>query len=100
MGWAPRDLPVTLPPEVASGRKISEALGRPGWGAAMAELRVSEPLTATQAADLPDGASILVTWSGGNGPHRYTAGRPGRAPPRHGVCPDGVGGGERLLRLG
>src|SRR5262249_5144087 len=26
MGWAPRDLPVTLPPEVASGRKISEAL--------------------------------------------------------------------------
>jgi len=64
MGWAPRDLPVTLPPEVASCRRSARPWGGPGWRAAMAELRLSEPLTATQAADLPDGASIMVTWSG------------------------------------
>jgi hypothetical protein len=31
----------------------------------------AEPLTAEEVDQLPDGTSIIVTWSGGNGPHRY-----------------------------
>lgn len=30
-----------------------------------------EPLTAQQIRELPDGAEIVVTWSGGNGPWPY-----------------------------
>lgn len=30
------------------------------------------PLTQAEVDALPDGAEIIVTWSGGNGPHRYT----------------------------
>ncbi len=36
-------------------------------------------LTAEQIDALPDGAEVVVTWSGGNGPHRYTVAR------RHGM---------------
>ena len=28
-------------------------------------------LTEEQVADLPDGTEVEITWSGGNGPHRY-----------------------------
>jgi hypothetical protein len=31
----------------------------------------SEPLTQEQVDALPDGATVEVIWSGGNGPHRY-----------------------------
>lgn len=31
-----------------------------------------EPLTSEEVAALGDGTSIIVKWSGGNGPHRYT----------------------------
>ena len=30
-----------------------------------------DPLTADEVAALPDGATVVVIWSGGNGPHRY-----------------------------
>lgn len=30
-----------------------------------------DPLTADEVASLPDRTPIVVTWSGGNGPHRY-----------------------------
>ena len=31
-----------------------------------------QPLSEAEIAALPDGAAILVIWSGGNDPHRYT----------------------------
>lgn len=30
-----------------------------------------EPLTVEEIKALPEGAEVVVTWSGGNGPHRY-----------------------------
>jgi len=30
-----------------------------------------DPLTEDEVAELPEGAPITVTWSGGNGPHDY-----------------------------
>ena len=30
-----------------------------------------DPLTVEQIRALPKGAEVVVTWSGGNGPHRY-----------------------------
>lgn len=38
----------------------------------MADL--SDALTQEQVDALPEGAEVVVTWSGGNGPHRYTIG--------------------------
>ena len=32
---------------------------------------VGPPLTPDQTAQLPDGAEIVITWFGGNGPHPY-----------------------------
>lgn len=32
---------------------------------------VGPPLTEEQVAELPEGAKVIVIWSGGNGPHRY-----------------------------
>lgn len=32
---------------------------------------LGDPLTVQQIRDLPDGAEIVVTWSGGNGPWPY-----------------------------
>lgn len=32
----------------------------------------TDPLTRRQVEALADGTPIIVTWSGGNGPHRYT----------------------------
>jgi hypothetical protein len=32
---------------------------------------VGDPLTAEQIRDLPDGAEVVVTWCGGNGPWPY-----------------------------
>ena len=29
------------------------------------------PLTADEVASLPEGTHVIVTWSGGNGPHKY-----------------------------
>lgn len=31
-----------------------------------------DPLTAAEVATLPEGTPVVVIWSGGNGPHRYT----------------------------
>ena len=31
-----------------------------------------DPLTRQEVEALPDGTRIIVIWSGGNGPHRYT----------------------------
>lgn len=31
-------------------------------------------LTQEQVNALPEGTAVIVTWSGGNGPHRYTIG--------------------------
>ena len=33
------------------------------------------PLTQPEIDALPDGTGVIVTWSGGNGPHRYTISR-------------------------
>jgi hypothetical protein len=30
-----------------------------------------EPLDCDQIRELPDGAEVVITWSGGNGPHPY-----------------------------
>lgn len=32
---------------------------------------VGQAVTPAQLAALPDGTTVEVTWSGGNGPHRY-----------------------------
>lgn len=32
---------------------------------------LGDPLTVDQIRELPDGAEIVVTWDGGNGPHPY-----------------------------
>lgn len=32
---------------------------------------MSEFLTEEQVAELPEGAKVVITWSGGNGPHTY-----------------------------
>lgn len=32
---------------------------------------MSDPLTEEQVAELAEGTEVEVTWSGGNGPHRY-----------------------------
>ena len=32
---------------------------------------LGEPLTAGQIRELPDGAEVVITWCGGNGPHPY-----------------------------
>jgi hypothetical protein len=32
---------------------------------------LGEPLTCDEIRSLPDGAEIVVTWDGGNGPHPY-----------------------------
>ena len=32
---------------------------------------MTEPLTQEQVDELPEGAEVEITWSGGNGPHRY-----------------------------
>ena len=32
---------------------------------------LGEPLTAEQIRELPDGAEVVITWCGGNGPHPY-----------------------------
>jgi hypothetical protein len=34
-----------------------------------------DPLTAAEVAALADATPIIVVWSGGNGPHRYTVAR-------------------------
>ena len=47
---------------------------------ASAPMPTDEPLTAEEVATLPDGASIIVVWSGGNGPHRYTVRREAGVP--------------------
>jgi hypothetical protein len=31
-----------------------------------------EPLTQEEVDELPEGAEVVITWSGGNGPWRYT----------------------------
>lgn len=31
-----------------------------------------DPLTAEEVAELPAGTPVIIVWSGGNGPHRYT----------------------------
>lgn len=36
-----------------------------------APLPDGDPLTADEVAELPDGEPIVVTWTGGNGPHPY-----------------------------
>jgi hypothetical protein len=38
---------------------------------AAVEAEFGEPLTADDVAMLPEGARVLVIWSGGNGPHEY-----------------------------
>jgi hypothetical protein len=38
------------------------------------------PLDAAEVAALPVGTPIIVLWSGGNGPHRYTVQRSGDVP--------------------
>ncbi|MGC4886675.1 hypothetical protein [Micromonospora sp. DT227] len=32
---------------------------------------LGEPLTVQQIRELPDGAEVVITWDGGNGPHPY-----------------------------
>lgn len=32
---------------------------------------IGEPLTRGQVAELPDGAEVIITWDGGNGPWPY-----------------------------
>jgi hypothetical protein len=32
---------------------------------------MDELLTQEEADALPDGTEVIITWSGGNGPHRY-----------------------------
>jgi hypothetical protein len=32
---------------------------------------LGDPLTAEQIRELPDGAEVVITWCGGNGPHPY-----------------------------
>lgn len=32
---------------------------------------MSEFLTEEQVAELPEGTRVVITWSGGNGPHTY-----------------------------
>lgn len=32
---------------------------------------MSEFLTEKQVAELPEGTKVVITWSGGNGPHTY-----------------------------
>lgn len=41
----------------------------------MSEQLNAAPLTREEVATLEDGARIVVTWSGGNGPHEYVAKR-------------------------
>jgi hypothetical protein len=36
-----------------------------------------DPLTVEQILALPDGQEVIVTWPGGNGPHRYHVVREG-----------------------
>ena len=31
----------------------------------------TEPLSAAEVEELPEGTPVTVTWSGGNGPHAY-----------------------------
>jgi len=33
-----------------------------------------DPLSNRELADLPEGTPVVITWSGGNGPHRYVTG--------------------------
>jgi hypothetical protein len=54
----------------------------------------SEPLSAEDVERLPEGARVVVIWSGGNGPHEYVIAvdRYGRryagSPPRFAVDPN------------
>jgi hypothetical protein len=34
-------------------------------------IHLGGPLTVQQIRNLPDGAEVVITWSGGNGPHPY-----------------------------
>src|SRR5690242_5015428 len=52
--------------------RLSRVRSTPLWRKADERHPPGERLTMDQQQTLPEGARVTITWSGGNGPHRYT----------------------------